>query len=65
MTDKSKAFDNKQFWSVELMFNRFGIPKKFSNFYLKYISNCDSYVKTGYGLTEKIILKNSLKQYMP
>ena len=64
-TDQSKVFDKKQFWSVEMTMNRFGFPKKFQKFYLLYIMNCVSYVKTKFGFTKPIVLENSLKQGDP
>ena len=63
--DQSKAFDGIQHWHVRLSLERLGIPKQFISFVMNYLKNSVSYIRTGYGLTNPIMLQNSVRQGDP
>jgi len=63
--DQSKAFDRIQWWHVEKMCHRFALPKVFKNFLMSYLKSSTTHIKSAYGLTDEVKLKNSVKQGDP
>jgi len=63
--DQSKAFDRIQWWHIENMCDRFALPTSFRNFVISYLKSSTTHIKSAYGLTKPVKLRNSVKQGDP